>query len=455
MSALTDRLRGSSLSARALRSVLLTVGGFGFAQVIRLASNLVLTRLLFPEAFGLMALVMVFLVGLGQFSDVGVTPAILQSRRGDDPAFLNTAWTIQVMRGFGLWLVACGVAWPLAWFYDEPQLAQILPVAALTLLIAGFKPTRMDTANRHLLLGRVTVIDMAVQIVGVIAAIGLAWATGSVWALVISGIVGGIAEVAVNWRFLPGEANRLRWERAAARELMHFGKWVFLATIAGFFYSQADKIVLGKWLPLDVFGIYNIGFFLASFPLLLGSMVTRKILIPIYRETPPAASASSFAALRRMRFAVTAGLMALVTLFGCLGVWLVDLMYDPRYALAGGVVTVLACAQMPALIVLTYDPSALAAGESRRYFFLIAARAGLMIVCLVAGLHTAGLLGALIGQGMAFLLAYPLAVRLARRMGAWDPLHDALFAGLAGLAVALALSLNWPSVAALAMGNGF
>ena len=110
--ALWQRLNGSSLMARALRSSMLTVGGFGAAQVMRLASNLILTRLLFPEAFGLMALVSVFMMGLQQFSDVGVTPAILQSRRGDERDFLNTAWTIQAVRGAGLWLLACALAWP-------------------------------------------------------------------------------------------------------------------------------------------------------------------------------------------------------------------------------------------------------------------------------------------------------------------------------------------------------
>ena len=107
MIAVMQKFRGSSLTARALRSALFTLGGFGSAQLIRLASNLILTRLLFPEAFGMMALTMVFLQGLQMFSDVGVAPAIQQSKRGDDADFLDTAWTIQVVRGLCLWLAAC------------------------------------------------------------------------------------------------------------------------------------------------------------------------------------------------------------------------------------------------------------------------------------------------------------------------------------------------------------
>ncbi|MBV7395179.1 oligosaccharide flippase family protein [Mameliella sediminis] len=439
-------LDSSSVTARAMRSSLLTLGSFGFAQMVRLGSNLILTRLLFPEAFGLMALVMVFLMGLGQFSDVGVTPAILQSRRGDDQDFLDTAWTIQVIRGFGLWLVACALAWPMAWIYDQPMLTWVLPVSALTLLITGFRPTRMITANRHLMLGRVTVIDMFNHLAGVVVAVALAWWWGSVWALVVSGVIGALVEVAVNWRFLPGPANRLRWEKPAARELISFGKWVFLATVCGFFFTQADKMLIGKFIPLDAFGVYNIGFFWASFPLMLGNLVTHKILIPVYRETPPKQSRANFLKLRKMRFAVSLFLIGFVGAFALLGVWLVETLYDPRYADAGAVAVVLACAQIPMLIVMTYDQAALAAGDSRRYFYLALARAVLMVGCISVGLYHAGLFGALVGQAAAFTLAYPVVVWLARRMGAWDGLHDVVMAAV-GLALAmLALWLNWSSI---------
>ncbi|WP_305970131.1 MULTISPECIES: oligosaccharide flippase family protein [unclassified Mameliella] len=449
-----EAFRSESVTARAMRSSLFTLGSFGFGQVVRLGSNLILTRLLFPEAFGLMALVMVFLMGLGQFSDVGVTPAIMQSKRGDDQDFLDTAWTIQVARGIGLWLLACGLAWPMAWVYDQPLLAYILPVSALTLLITGFRPTRMITANRHLLLGRVTVLDMATQLAGVAAAVGLAWWWGSVWALVISGVIGALVEVVLNWRYLPGPANRLRWESPAARELISFGKWVFLATVCGFFFTQADKMLIGKFIALDTFGVYNIGFFWASFPLMLGNLLTHKILIPVYRETPPKESRENFLKLRKMRFAVSIGLIGFVGIFALMGVWLVQTLYDARYAAAGAVAVVLACAQIPMLIVMTYDQAALAAGDSRRYFYLALVRAVLMVGCILIGLQAAGLIGALAGQAAAFALAYPVVVWLALRMGAWDALHDVVFACAGLLLAGIAIWLNWGPILQLSQQGG-
>ncbi|SIS53437.1 Membrane protein involved in the export of O-antigen and teichoic acid [Roseivivax lentus] len=446
------RFRGASLGARAVRSSLWSTGAFAASQLLRLGSNLILTRLLFPEAFGLMALVAVIIQGLTNFSDTGVMQAVMSHKRGEDPRFLNTAFTIQAIRGVLLWVFACLLAWPLSLFYNAPQLIQILPAAALSLIVMGVNPMRVATAHRHLLLGRVSLLDILSQTLGVLIAIALAWWMQSVWALVISGVLAAIINVAFNWAFLPGHPDRLQWDRAAARELTSFGKWIFLSTIAGFFVSQGDRILIGRFLSLGAFGVYNIGYFLASFPNMLGRMVAGKVLIPIYREAPPGESRANFLKLRRMRMVVTATLLAIIAVLGMAGLWLVELLYDERYRDAGPVIVLLAVMWIPQIIALTYDQAALAVGDSRNFFVLALFRAVTLLGCVYLGLEMAGLLGAIIGQGMAGLLSYPVVVWLSRKSGAWDPLHDALFAML-GLAVtAVLFTAHRADIVALAAG---
>jgi O-antigen/teichoic acid export membrane protein len=442
-------IKGNSLVERAVRSSLLTVLGFGTYQGLRLLSNLLLTRILFPEAFGMMALVTVFLVGLSMFSDMGVAPAIMQSKRGDDPDFLDTAWTLHIIRGGVLWVAASVLAYPLSLIYAEPALAWYLPVSALTLLITGFNPTKFETANRHLRTGRVIVVEISTQVVGLIAAITLAWLTQSVWALVVSGIISALAQLLFMHILIPGRGNRWRLEKAAAHELMHFGKWIFLSTLCGFLILQGDKVILGKYLSLDQFGVYNIGYFLASFPLLLGTMVIRRVVIPVHRESPPRVSRENFLRLRKMRCIATAVLMAMLLGVAALGVWLVDLMYDDRYLMAGAVVVALACMQVPQIIVLTYDQAALAEGDSQRFFVLSAARAAAMTLGLLLGFEMAGLFGALIAQGIAMIVIYPVVIWLARKQGAWDPLHDLVFFVTGGGLAAAIFWLHWDDVSAL------
>ena len=437
------------LFSRALRGGALTAASYGVAQAARLASNLILARLLFPEAFGIMALVTVFLIGLAMFSDIGIGPAISQNLRGDDPDFLNTAWTINVARGGILWLLTCALASPMAQVYAAPDLAQLLPVAGLTLLIAGFNPTRIDTANRHLVLGRVTLLDLCAQIGGILAMVALAFALQSVWALVLGAILGALVKLGLMWLLLPGPVNRFHWQGAAARDLIHFGKWIFLSTACGFVLAQGDKAIFGAYLSLEELGLYNIGYFLASFPILLGGAVTGRILLPLYRDHPPGASAANAVRMARLRFGVSAGLIGLLALLAFGGVGLVHLLYDDRYISAGGVVVMVAAVQMIAVLGMTYDQAALAAGDARGYFALIAAKAAVQTVALIAGMHWFGLGGALSAQAVALALAHLLIVRLARRHGAWDRAHDLAMAGVIAVVIAGALWWNSAAIAGL------
>ncbi len=445
-SKLTALRNGQGIAARAFRGSAFTVLSFGGGQVLRLASNLILTRLLFPEAFGLMALVYVFMQGLNNFSDVGITPSIMQSKRGDDRDFLNTAWTIQIIRGFLLWGVTFVIAIPAAQFFEAPELAQLLPAVGVTLAIMGFNPTRFDTAHRHMAFGRLTAIDLISQVVSLIVAVVAAYILQSVWALVISGIFGALVHLVLMSLYLPGEGNRLRWEKAATQELVTFGKWIFLSTVVGFFLVQGDKIILGKFLSLETLGIYNIGFFLAGFPLLLGALLNRRILIPIYRDCPPKASRENYKQLQKMRFVLSLALMGALFFMAVLSSFLIDIMYDERYMLAGGILVLIACSQVPQVIALTYDQAALAAGNSRQFFVLNFARAVFMLAGLLIGVQLFGLPGALIGQGIAMILVYPFVIWLAQDQGTWDPVHDVSFTILGAILMGLALYVNWPAV---------
>lgn len=435
-------LQGDGLGRRALRGSLWTIVGFGGSQGLRLASNLILTRLLFPEVFGLMALIMVVIQGLNNFSDVGVGPAIMQSRRGDDPDFLNTAFTMQAVRGLVLWLACIVLAVPIAHFYDTPELAWYLPVAGFISVINGLLTTRMEQANRHLQLGLLTRIELTSSVISIVLTVLLAAVMRSAWALVIGMVVG----TAIHWllaeTMLPGNRNRFRWDRSAVAELMSFGKWIFPSTIVGFGIAQGDRAILGKYLTLDELGIYNIAFFLASFPLLLAISVIWKLMIPVYREHHQDASATLTHRLRRIHWGLTGGFLAVLVVMAALGPWIVSLLYDPRYESAGMMLPMIACATIPQIVMLSYDQAALANGDSKRFLVVTTIRATLFLSFYWFGVHFAGLPGALAGQALAAMLAYPAIVWIARRYRVWDPVHDLTFF-TAGAVAALLILVVW------------
>ena len=413
----------NSLGARLLRGAGVTSLGFVAAQALRFGSNLVLAGLLFPEAFGLMALVSVFLVGAVMMSDAGIGQSVRQSPRGDDPAFLHTAFSLQVLRGAGLWLILSLLAWPAAQFYDAPDLAVMLPVAGVTLLLAGLEPMKAELAYRHLAMARVTFLDLAAQALGIATMVVLAWATGSVWSLVAGMVVTSLAKTALYWVALPGPSSHFGWEPAAASDLYRFGIWIFLSSAFGFLLSQGDKAIFGRFLSLAELGLYNIAFFLASFPSLLAGALIGALMLPSYRIAREEGG-QAHARLRRMRYGLTGVILVALAVLALIGPWIIGLLYDDRYAAAGQILVWIALVQMWPLIGLTYDQAALAAGDSRSFFWVIALRAVAQTAFFVAGIVFGGLGWALAGQVVAAVLVYPAIIWIARKHGVWDPRHD-------------------------------
>lgn len=432
----TRLFSGEGYQARAFRGTAFAAGGMAGQNFLRLASNLVLTRLLFPEAFGLMALVNVVLMGAGMFTDIGIRGSIVQHKRGHDPAFLNTAWTVQILRGFVLCGVIMALAGPLARFYDAPQLAELLLVSALSPLILGFTSTRLHTASREIQLGRMVAMGLFAQFIGILVMILLAWWWRSVWGLVVGTLVPPIIVTILSHTYIKGNhTNRPGFDREAIGSLFTFGRFVFLATLAGFFARQGDRAVLGKYVSLEELAIFNIGFFLASVPILLSLEIGNKVVYPLYARRPPAESKSNAQKINKARRLLTFGLIGGLILLALLGDFLIRTLYDPRYHAAGPLLVLIAIANLPAVITTTYQRMPLAFGDSGRFATFSIGRALILMAVLVFTIPLFGIWAAAVAPGLTAVLAYPLLLWSILPYKGWDPLHDGLYAALAAVAI--------------------
>lgn len=432
---------GDALAARAMRGSALTVIQFGGANALRLGSNLILTRILFPEAFGLMALTQVFLIGLQMFSQLGINASVVRSPRGDDPAFLNTAWTVQIIRGVLLWLICLAAAYPVATIvYNEPQLAQLLPVVGLTAIIQGFASIKLITANRKLLLGRVTAIELGSQALGIVAMIIGALILKSVWALVIGGLIGALAKTLLSHSHLPGERARLQFEKSAFWELFHFGKWLFLGTIAGFLMKHGDRAILGRYIELDALAFYQIAFMLATLNLALNTALVSKILYPLYCSVLTTDASAKDFKIARARLLLTGGTFAVGIPFIFFGREIIELLYDPRYHLAGPMVVGIAFAWLFQLITAGYSPVLLAVGRSRAFALVLVFSAVVRTALMVIGARDYGIPGVIGATLLAELIIYPVLIRTVHKHRIWNPFQDF---GFAALAVALVTAAIW------------
>jgi O-antigen/teichoic acid export membrane protein len=435
---------GPSLRATVRHGTLWSMFGYGGAQVLRFGGNLVLTRLLFPEAFGVMSLVNALLVGLQLFSDVGIGPSIVQNRRGNDPAFLHTAWTVQILRGLALWLAACAVASPFATFYGDARLAWIVPLSGLTALIAGFESTRVHGMYRRVQLARVSVIELGSQAFGLVVMIAWALLDRSLVSLVAGGLAGASARLVLSHAALPGARDRLAWDRDALRQLVRFGRWIFLSTLLTFLVGQADRLVFGKLVPMAMLGVFGVGALIALAPAGVLARMASRVLFPVYSRVRNAGEdlAGVVARVRRPMLVFAAWMVSGLAGGGAV---VVTLLYDPRYEAAGWMVQMLALGSWFAVLEATNGAALLACG---RPHWIAASGAGKllgMLLLIPAGFALAGFPGAVAGLAASEVFRYAVSAFAVGRVGlaswrqdlrltAWTLASAAVAWGLAGLA---------------------
>ena len=416
----TERLEG-----RARRGALWFAVGYGGAQLLRFVGNVVLSRMLYAEAFGLIAIVASVLQGLELFSDLGVHVSSVQSER-EDRAFRNTAWTLQLARGAVLTLACVGLAGPVATFYEAPELAWLLPIAGISVALAGFESTKLAAAMRELELRRRELTALLSQAAALVTMIVWAAIEPSATALVVGGIAGAFVKVVLSHFYLPGPGNRLTWEPDAARELIRVGRWVFVSTLTHFVSSQSDRLLFGALLSMAALGVYHMGAVIARLPVEALGRFTFDVMFPVYRKvrSEGGALAEPFDRLRRPVFVAAAWALS-----GLLagGPTAVQLVYDPRYHGAGTAIQWLAVAGWVYLVATTYSAMFLAAGEPKWIAQGDVVKAAALALGIPAGFTVGealapggGLNGALAGMLVADVLRYAASIRISvRHLRVW------------------------------------
>lgn len=417
----------TNLKQRAINASIWTIGNHATSQGIRLATNLIMTRLLVPEMFGVMSIVTVVIVGLTLFSDLGLSQSIIQSRRGDDPIFLNTVWSVQIIRGFIIWLfsllisLALYVAGKLGFLvfntvYSDPLLPWIIPVVSLSVLFAAFEPTWTSTASRRMEQSKITLIELASQIASVVVMLGWVWVDKSIWALVAGSLSTSIVRNFIVYYVVPGERNKWVLEREAVKEILHFGKWIFASSIVGFLFMNGDRLLLGGLITPQQLGIYTIAFFIVNSIAQVASRLFGNVAFPALSEAVRLRPNQLIDVYYRFRFWFDIGLLFFAGFFFVTGSFIIRILYDSRYVNAGPMLEILSLMLIAVRFNLT-DQCFIALGKPKLMTFLIATRAIFLFLLLPIAFSRYQMTGALWAIVISNFASIPLTIYFKYRLG--------------------------------------
>lgn len=415
----TKVFKGENLRAKVLRSSSITFVGYGLEQVLRLVSNLILTRILFPEAFGIMALATTILVGLGMLSDIGIQQSLIQNKKGAESSFRNTAWIAQIYKGFLLWLFACLIAYPVSLVYETPVLFPLICALGSTLAIKGFNSTSVAITNKDLKIFRLTTVKLSTQSVGIILTILFAYYSESIWALVWGNIASSIIGVFAGHIFLNNNfKHRYEVDWAALRQIISFGKWIMLSSMFGFLANQADKMIIGKMLSLTDLGIFTIAITLAQVPRSLLHSLNRMVLFPVYSKMQDQNDEERIKKVLRSKLLICSMLLPIALVFLVFGDLLINVLYDERYIDAGWMLQILA-AGIAIEIATNVGPYYLGLGKSNIFALLVGVKAFLLITCMLLGALIFGPKGLIIGIALSSAFYYLVEIFFMKKYKIW------------------------------------
>lgn len=440
-------LKKPTLKKLAIRGAMWTIIGYGASQFARLVANIILTRLLVPEFFGLMAVVNTLLMGIELFSDLGIGQSIIQNKRGEEREFFNTAWTLQATRGFWVWLICLAITYPAAKFYNEPRLLWLVPIMGLTSIILGFASPAPALLNRRMEVGKVIMFDFIVQILSLIVLITLAWWLRSLWAFAISGLIGGTIRAIGSFFLIPEQRPKFSWDKAALKELLSFGRWMFIATAIMFLAEQSDRLILGKLLSFQTVGVYTIAATLANMPREVIKTLSYRVIFPTISNQTDLPRETLRAKIVRQRRLIVFACAVLLAILVNIGDFVIARLYDQRYAEAVWMMPILSCGVWFSILYYTTSPALLALGKP-----LYSAQSNLLRFLMVSigmplAFTTQGILGVIV---VIALSDFPLY--LGNLYGLWreklfcfiqDVQATILFVGMLALFVLIRSSLGF------------
>jgi O-antigen/teichoic acid export membrane protein len=426
-----------------LKGTLWTVGAYTFSQILRLVSNVVLARLLSPDVFGIMLIVVSVRVGIDLISDVGVGQNLVYHQNANDPKFYNTAWTLQAIRSVILWLIALTVTWPVARLYQYPILVYIMPFVTFDIVLSGFTSISLSLLRKRLLIARFNSFDAIVSFASSGALILLAILTPTIWAIVFGLLFGSTVRMIGSYFVLPDVKQRLDWSRPAALEIFHFGKWIFAYSLVWFLSSNFDRLYLAKIVPLSLLGAYGIARSISDQVGMLIMHLGSTVLFPFIASHSKLARSELREHLARHRARLLLLAAFGVSFFIATADLVIKNLYDDRYQAVSWMLSLLIVGSWFAILANLNESALLGLGRPGYSAISNGVKFIILLIGMPLSVKVFGLFGGIAVVGLAEICRYVPILIGQRRENFSFVKQDCLVTLLMFLLIGLWVSLRW------------
>ncbi len=402
-------LSGQTLKSRVLRGGALLGFSSSMEHGVRFVRNMILTRILLPDALGVMAIILTINAAMESFTEVGVREAVVQHPDAELHTFLNAAWWFAMGRGILLCAIGFLLARPLASFYHIEQARHLLLLSFTVILLNASISTKTHVALKKMHYIRWVAIMHGSALGGVCVTLVFLWLLGDIRALVYGYIGESVIRLVLSFILCPFKPS-FSFEKSQTKELFRFANGMAGAPFLSFLFLQADIFVLGITANKHDLGQYGMAESLASAPTVLISVFINPILMPAFAQIRNQYERINGALLKATRAMSLTGflLCAWVVLFGA---EILRISYGPNYDAVGTVFAILFFGEVLRTMASPIPAIYLGIGKPGLNRIFTGIRAGVVILIIYPCILLFGLKGAASAGAFAMILAWVFQVR--------------------------------------------
>jgi lipopolysaccharide exporter len=377
---------------------------FSLQALIRLVSSLVLTRVLLPEAYGTITILVSILYVIGNILDTNVTLFIVRDKNAEQPRYLNTAWTMRfsrsVLSGAVLFVCAPLIATKI---YDLPALTLPLRVFSLWFLIDGFESMAFALAIRRKQARLQMYSELAASVLSTTFSIVYCYRYHTFWGMAFGMLLNRLIMTVLSHRLYRDLRPRLFIDLAAAREILVYSKFTVPSSFLTLGLTQFDKVVFLRLFDLRLLGIYGLAGNIAGSIETLISKISQAVLYPRcahnFRENPATAAQRYYTDNTKL----FAGILAIPAAICGAAHLVITLLYDSRYSQAGSVLQALAIRAVLLSLASPAEDLLISAGQFHVILVGNVLRTAWIILGSLLGYYFFGFLGFVYGLSLSGL----------------------------------------------------
>lgn len=374
-----------------LHKIMWTAGAFGASFLLKIASTVLLARLLAPEIFGVMVVVQSIRIGMELLTDVGIEQNIVNHHHGLTPRFFNTAWTIQIVRGLLLSLLFAALSpWLSAVYRLDPTIFLAVSCAPLLNSLAS---TSIFVLVKTLEVRRRNLFELQAEVINFLLCVGLALLMPTVWALIWGMLLSIAARSALSYR-LPHPAHRLLLDRRHVREILGFGKWIMASSLLNYASTYIDRLFIGRMAPMQALGLYGIARNISDLPGSLAGRLGYRVFFPLIARLKASRDEAALREFARVRLLIVVVAACGVGMVAAGADIAVDILYDDRYRAAGPILFLLLLSAWFTVLAQLNEVALLGLGRASAVSYANGVRIALLCLFMPPGFHYHGLAGA-------------------------------------------------------------